>query len=197
MPTEVKGVVEARKILRKLAPETLKAYNAQIAAPLKEMVADARNDLPSSFQRLRNFSYPGYLRKSRSSRKRAFPSYEPNVVRRGLTYSLAKSKKNDSGWSSLVSLLNKSAAGAIIETAGRKNPYGDPDSQSNNVGAGRDFIIAVNNQAGVLKQTGRTRKTSGRLLGRTLVEDQGKAKATILKVLEQVAAQANAEIARL
>ena len=197
MPTEVKGVVEARKILRKLAPETLKAYNAQIAAPLKEMVADARNDLPSSFQRLRNFSYPGYLRKSRSSRKRAFPSYEPNVVRRGLTYSLAKSKKNDSGWSSLVSLLNKSAAGAIIETAGRKNPYGDPDSQSNNVGAGRDFIIAVNNQAGVLKQTGRTRKTSGRLLGRTLVEDQGKAKATILKVLDQVASQANAEIARL
>lgn len=197
MPTEVKGVVEARKILRKLAPETLKAYNAQIAAPLKEMVADARNDLPSSFQRLRNFSYPGYLRKSRSSRKRAFPSYEPNVVRRGLTYSLAKSKKNDSGWSSLVSLLNKSAAGAIIETAGRKNPYGDPDSQSNNVGAGRDFIIAVNNQAGVLKQTGKTRKTSGRLLGRTLVEDQGKAKATILKVLDQVAAQANAEIARL
>ena len=197
MPTEVKGVVEARKILRKLAPETLKAYNAQIAAPLKEMVADARNDLPSSFQRLRNFSYPGYLRKSRSSRKRAFPSYEPNVVRRGLTYSLAKSKKNDSGWSSLVSLLNKSAAGAIIETAGRKNPYGDPDSQSNNVGAGRDFIIAVNNQAGVLKQTGKTRKTSGRLLGRTLVEDQGKAKATILKVLEQVAANANAEIARL
>ena len=197
MPTEVKGVVEARKILRKLAPETLKAYNAQIAAPLKEMVADARNDLPSSFQRLRNFSYPGYLRKSRSSRKRAFPSYEPNVVRRGLTYSLAKSKKNDSGWSSLVSLLNKSAAGAIIETAGRKNPYGDPDSQSNNVGAGRDFIIAVNNQAGVLKQTGKTRKTSGRLLGRTLVEDQGKANATILKVLDQVAAQANAEIARL
>ena len=197
MPTEVKGVVEARKILRKLAPETLKAYNAQIAAPLKEMVADARNDLPSSFQRLRNFSYPGYLRKSRSSRKRAFPSYEPNVVRRGLTYSLAKSKKNDSGWSSLVSLLNKSAAGAIIETAGRKNPYGDPDSQSNNVGAGRDFIIAVNNQAGVLKQTGKTRKTSGRLLGRTLVEDQGKAQATILKVLSQVAGQANAEIARL
>lgn len=197
MPTEVKGVVEARKILRKLAPETLKAYNAQIAAPLKEMVADARNDLPSSFQRLRNFSYPGYLRKSRSSRKRAFPSYEPNVVRRGLTYSLAKSKKNDSGWSSLVSLLNKSAAGAIIETAGRQNRYGSSQSKSNNPDAGRWFIENLNNGIGNLEQTGRTAKTSGRLVGRNLVEDQGKAKATILKVLDQVAAQANAEIARL
>jgi hypothetical protein len=34
-------------------------------------------------------------------------------------------------------------------------------------------------------------------MGRNLVEDQGKAKATVLKVLEQVAANANAEIARL
>jgi hypothetical protein len=34
-------------------------------------------------------------------------------------------------------------------------------------------------------------------MGRNLAEDQGKAKATILKVLQQVASNANAEIARL
>ena len=197
MPTEVKGVVEARKILRKLAPETLKAYNAQIVAPLKEITKAARSDVPGTIDNLSRFSYPGYERKSRTGRNRAFPSFEPNVVRRGLTYSLAKSKSNRTGWSSLVSLLNKSAAGAIIETAGRQNRYGSSQSKSNNRDAGRDFIANLNNGIGNLEQTGRTAKTSGRLMGRNLVEDQGKAKATVLKVLEQVAANANAEIARL
>ncbi len=98
---------------------------------------------------------------------------------------------------SLVSLLNKSAAGAIIETAGRQNRYGSPESKSNNRNAGGDFITNLNNGIGDLERTGRTAKTSGRLLGRNLVEDQGKAKATILRVLDQVAAQANAEIARM
>jgi hypothetical protein len=197
MPTEVKGVVEARKILRKLAPETLKAYNAQIAAPLKEITNAARSDVPGTIDNLSRFTYAGYERKSRTGRNRAFPSFEANVVRRGLTYSLAKSRSNRTGWSSLVSLLNKSAAGAIIETAGRQNRYGSSQSKSNNPDAGRWFIENLNNGIGNLEQTGRTAKTSGRLVGRNLVEDQGKAKATILKVLDQVAAQANAEIARL
>ena len=197
MPTEVKGVVEARKILRKLAPETLKAYNAQIAAPLKEITNAARGDVPGTIENLSRFTYPGYERKSRTGRNRAFPSFEANVVRRGLTYSLAKSRSNRTGWSSLVSLLNKSAAGAIIETAGRQNRYGSSQSKSNNPDAGRQFIENLNNGIGNLEQTGRTAKTSGRLMGRNLVEDQGKAKATVLKVLQQVATQANAEIARL
>jgi hypothetical protein len=197
MPTEVKGVVEARKILRKLAPETLKAYNKEIAAPLKAITQAARNDVPGTIDNLSRFNYPGYERKSRTGRNRAFPSFEANVVRRGLTYSLAKSKSNRSGWSSLVSLLNKSASGAIIETAGRQNRYGSSQSKSNNPDAGREFIANLNNGIGSLEQTGRTAKTSGRLMGRNLAEDQGKAKATILKVLQQVAVNANAEIARL
>lgn len=197
MPTEVKGVVEARKILRKLAPETLKAYNKEIAAPLKAITQAARNDVPGTIDNLSRFNYPGYERKSRTGRNRAFPSFEANVVRRGLTYSLAKSKSNRSGWSSLVSLLNKSAAGAIIETAGRQNRYGSSQSKSNNPDAGREFIANLNNGIGRLEQTGRTAKTSGRLMGRNLAQDQGKAKATILKVLQQVAVTANAEIARL
>jgi len=197
MPVEVKGVVEARKILRKLAPETLKAYNVEIGQTLKAITAEARNNVPASFMRLSNFNYPGYDRESRTGRSRAFPSFETNVVRRGLTYSLAKNRANRSGWASLISMLNKSAAGAIIETAGRQNPYGSPDSKSNNPQAGRSFIDAMNSDVGSLKQTGRTAKTQGRLMGRAIVENQGKAQATILKVLQQMTAQANAEIARL
>jgi hypothetical protein len=197
MPVEVKGVVEARKILRKLAPDTLKGYNAEIAAPLKDITKVARNMTPDSITGLANFTYPGYERKASIEGKRAFPSFVPNVVRRGLTYSLAKSRANRTGWVSLVSMLNKSAAGAIIETAGRKNPYGSTQSRSNNPRAGGQFISKLNDEIGTLEQTGQTAKTQGRLMGAALVENKGKAQTAVLKVLERVSKSANAEIARM
>lgn len=197
MPVEVKGVVEARKILRQLSPGILKEYNAQIASPLKEIARDARNMAPATFPNLSNFNYPGYDRKSAIPGRRPFPSYVSGVVRRGLTYSLAKSRANRTGWVSLVSMLNKSAAGAIIETAGRRNTYGSSQSKSRNPDAGNQFIAAMNLEIGTLKQTGQTAKTQGRLMGAALVENQGKAQSTILKVLDQVARVANDKIARL
>jgi len=197
MPVEVKGVVEARKILRKLSPGILKEYNAQIAAPLKEIARDAKSMTPDTFSGLSNFNYPGYDRKSAIQGRRPFPSFVPTVVRRGLTYSLAKTRANRSGWVALVSMLNKSAAGAIVETAGRRNPSGYSGSRSKNPHAGKQFIDAMNNQVGTLKQTGQTAKTQGRLMGAALVENQGRAQTVILRVLDQVAKTANEKIARL
>lgn len=197
MPVEVKGVVEARKILRKLSPDVLKQYNAEIATPLKDITKEARSMTPNSFENLSNFAYPGYDRKSNVQGRRPFPSFVPTVVRRGLTYSLAKSRANRTGWVSLVSMLNKSAAGAIVETAGRKNAYGSAQSRSNNPNAGSKFIAAMNLDIGTLKQTGTTAKTQGRLMGAALVDNKGKAQTTVLKVLERVAKTANEAIARM
>lgn len=197
MPVEVKGVVEARKILRKLSPDVLKQYNAEIATPLKDITKEARSMTPNSFENLSNFAYPGYDRKSNVQGRRPFPSFVPTVVRRGLTYSLAKSRANRTGWVSLVSMLNKSAAGAIVETAGRKNAYGSAQSRSNNPNAGSQFIAAMNLDVGTLKQTGTTAKTQGRLMGAALVDNKGKAQTTVLKVLERVAKTANEAIARI
>ena len=197
MPVEVKGVVEARKILRKLSPDVLKQYNAEIATPLKDITKEARSMTPNSFENLSNFAYPGYDRKSNVQGRRPFPSFVPTVVRRGLTYSLAKSRANRTGWVSLVSMLNKSAAGAIVETAGRKNAYGSAQSRSNNPNAGSQFIAAMNLDIGTLKETGTTAKTQGRLMGAALVDNKGKAQTTVLKVLERVAKTANEAIARM
>lgn len=197
MPVEVKGVVEARKILRKLSPDVLKQYNSEIATPLKDITKEARSMTPNSFENLSNFAYPGYDRKSNVQGRRPFPSFVPTVVRRGLTYSLAKSRANRTGWVSLVSMLNKSAAGAIVETAGRKNAYGSAQSRSNNPNAGSQFIAAMNLDIGTLKQTGTTAKTQGRLMGAALVDNKGKAQTTVLKVLERVAKTANEAIARM
>jgi hypothetical protein len=111
---------------------------------------------------------------------------------------------------SVARLLNKSAAGGIIETAGRQNLNGrskthqitvnkrynptkvtvssSKDSQSNNPDAGRQFIRALSNsEVGPLKQYGRTRDTRGRLLFAAWYEQQNRVMPLVVKAYEKAA----------
>lgn len=184
MPTAVKGVIEARRVLAKVSPELYKQMNGRITTGLKEVQNLARSEVPDVIFALRNFSDTGVERRSRTSRTRAFPMYNPTLVRRGLTYSIGKQKRTNNGFTALYSMLNKSAAGAIIETAGRLNPAGDPNSQSNNPNAGAHFINALTGQFGRLEQTGKSRKTQGRLMGDAVSQKKAKLTHDILRSID-------------
>ena len=184
MPVVIEGVVGLKKALNKLAPDIKKEMNNEVRAALKPIVADAKSKVPSQAPGgLINWNNPGYERKSRTSRKRGFPSYDAKVIRKGLTYSLANSRFKNSGFVSLFTLLNKSAAGAIIETAGRLNPGGDPESQSNNPRAGARFIGAMNGVGAMKDYSGRGRNSTGRLLYAAYFRNQGKAVNATLKAI--------------
>jgi hypothetical protein len=81
-------------------------------------------------------------------------------------------------------IANASASGAIYETAGRKNPGGDPKSRSNNPGAGANFISRM----GPLYGDGASR---GRMIFRAWSEDQGKAQAAVVRAIEKTIAGFN------
>jgi len=176
MPVEIKGIVEVTRAMRKLAPDILKELQAEVRPLLRETTTAAKAKLPAQMgYDLRNFNDPGYVRRSGTSKSRAFPSYNVSDVRKGLTYSVAQSRANRSGYVSLARMLNKSAAGAIIETAGRKGLYGSNRSQSNNPDAGSQFIRQLSNfEVGPLKQYGRNEKTKGRLLFAAWYEKQNR-----------------------
>lgn len=187
MPVEVVGIVGLRKALNKFAPDLKKQMDSEIREALKPIIADARSHVPGNAPGgLFNWNDPGYIRKSRTSRKRGFPSYDSRAIRRGLTYSLAKSKPNRAGFVSVFSLFNKSAAGAIIETAGRLNPSGDPRSQSNNPDAGARFIGAMNGIGGLKDYKGKgDRKDIGRLLFAAYDRNNGKALDATMKAIDK------------
>lgn len=185
MPTAVKGVLEARRVLAKVSPELYKEMNGRITSGLKEVQNLARAEVADSVFALRNFTDTGVVRESRTTRARAFPMYNADLIRRGLTYSIGKQKRTNNGFTALYSMLNKSAAGAIIETAGRLNPTGDPDSQSNNPRAGAYFINAITGQFGRLEQTGKSRKTEGRLMGDAVVRRRAKLTYDILTSIDE------------
>lgn len=195
MPVVVEGIVGLRKALRNYAPDLQKQMDAEIRTALKGVVKDARAKVPEG-TRLYNWQDKGMERKSRTGRERSFPAYNSTVIKRGMTYSLGKQRRNRVGFVSLFTLFNKSAIGAIVETAGRANPSGSNRSQSNNPNAGRMFNTTLSNQVGPLKSyKGNDQKTTGRLLFAAYAENNGKALDAIMKAIDKATRQFNARAA--
>lgn len=162
MPTELQGANNLRKALKKFAPDLAKETRDEMVGFLKPIVKKARGFLPS------NDEMPSGFVKHEVKTAR-FPMYDAAEARRGIGYKLTPTKPNRQGWSSSVSIHNKTAGGAIFETAGRKS------------GIGGKFTPRLQ---GTLTGSG---KMAGRAMFKAYDEDQGKAKAAIIKALETAA----------
>ena len=200
MPVELQGAVALRKALKEYTPDLAKETQKEIAGHLRKVVNRARGFVPSESP------LSGWANPVGEWEYRAFNT---GVIQKGLGYSTAPSKPNKRGFRTLAQIFNKSAAGAIYETAGRKNPQGLPAARrtiamrnggivpawesgrdvnkSANPYAGRQFIDAMpplvdsqqSNSSGR-----RTRKTKGRLMFRAWAEDQGKTTAAVVKAIQ-------------
>jgi hypothetical protein len=169
MPTEVKGADKLRKALKQYEPDLAKATTKELGNLLKPIATKARGFMPVESP------LSGWA--ERADGKGKFPTYNPSIAKKGITYKTSPSRPNNRGWRSLVSLLNKSAAGAIYETAGRKNPGGN-------------FSPRL---GGEPKGVG---KMQGRGIFRAWNEDQGKTQGAVIKALEGAAAKFNAKTGR-
>ena len=200
MPVELDNAVALRKALRQHTPELAKETQKEIALNLRKVVSRARGFVPSESP------LSGWANPVGEWEYRAFNA---GIMKKGLGYSATPTKPNKRGFRSLATIFNKSAAGAIYETAGRKTPQGLPPTQpvkkyrngkfiteraggkefnkSANPNAGRQFIDALpplvdsqqSNSAGR-----RTRKTKGRLMFRAWAEDQGRTTAAVVKAIQ-------------
>jgi len=197
MPTEVTGALELRKALKKVQPVLAKETEKEIRGLLKVIAVRARGFVPSEAP------LSGWGNAVGVWENRVFNTSD---IKRGIGYSTAASKPNKRGFRSIATIYNKSAAGAIYETAGRKNPQGQPTqastkgvysnyvdtsgkvNKSANPYAGKQFIEALpplvdSQQSSAAGR--RTRKTKGRLLFRAWAEDQGKTNAAVLRAIKK------------
>ena len=200
MPVQVQGAVELRKALRQYAPSLAKETQKEIAGHLRKVVNRARGFVPS------DSPLSGWANDVGEWSYRAF---DAGTIRRGISYSTTPSKPNKRGFRSLAQIFNSSAAGAIYETAGRKNLHGLPPAQrekkykngkfttgwqsgrdvnkSANPNAGRQFIDALPELVDSQQSNSpgrRTRKTKGRLMFRAWAEDQGRTTAAVVKAIQ-------------
>ena len=158
MPASVKGGIELRKALRKFAPELGKETQKEIANVLKPVVKEARGFVTNS--PLSNWAREGGK----------FPVFNASIVKRGIGYKTTPSKANRRGFRALAQIRNRSAVGAIYETAGRRSPGTKPSSRPN-------FAEAM----GPLTGTGKDR---GRLIFRAFENDKGNATKAVLKAID-------------
>jgi hypothetical protein len=163
MPVVVKGALELRKALRQFSPDLGKETTREIAAVLKPLTARAKGFAPA-------VPLSGWMKRPNSTG--TFPQYDAGEVKRGIGYKSTPSKPNSRGFVSLASINNKSAAGAIYETAGRKTMGGNFSPK---------LPALTSSPAG-----------QGRLIYKAWAENQGKATAAVLKAIETAAKKLNA-----
>ena len=180
MPARVKGAVELRKALRKFTPDLAKETQKELGAILKPITAKARGFIPSTAP------LSGWANSSGNGAW-ANRAWSSSAAKGGIGYKATPSKANSKGWRSLARIVNASAAGAIYETAGRKNPQGRPqapmakvvrptqsnfgkmirsgsknESMSNNPRAGQQFIEAMNQSGQIVNAYVRAEGQAGR-----------------------------------
>ena len=190
MAIEVKGVKTTLKAIRKVDPELLKEMQKQIKAAMVPIRDKARGYAPSPQpdnlygwnentvgQKItaRNSAFRTF---NSEGRVRLFPLYDYETVKKGIYYSSGGSDKNKNGWRALFFVANRSAAGAIYETAGRAGTTSRNGYRSNNPGAGAHFVSRM----GPLY--GDKREERGRMIFRAWAEDEGKAQAAVIKAIE-------------
>lgn len=165
MPASVKGGIELRKALRKFTPDLAKQMPKEIGAALRPIAKDARGYLPD-----RSSVLSGWLPRQMSEGN--FPTYNPVIARAGIGYKTTPSKPNRRGFRSLARLFNKSAAGAIYETMGRKTP---------------NSAFVQNQNKKFYSQMKGDNKMQGRALYRAYEENQGKAQKAVMIAIEKAA----------
>ena len=170
MPVKLQGAVALRKALRNFEPDLAKETTKEIASFLKPVTRNARGFLPSNEQ-----APSGWLKREGAQGKWANRYYDKTIASRSISFKSSPSKANRRGFRALASIFNKSAAGAIYETAGRKS------------GITGNFTPRLNG-----KLTGEGQKMTGRAIFRAFEEDRGKATAGVLKAIETSAAKFNA-----
>jgi hypothetical protein len=189
MQIEIRGNIDLRKALRSFAPDLEKQLRKDLAAAMKPVVAKARGFIPAEAP------MSGWAGRSFSEGK--FPIYNATTIKSGIGFRATPGKVNPYGFSSMASISNKSAAGAIYETAGRIGPQkwvgpsagGDSKgvSRSVNPGAGAQFIQNLPPLTSSLK--GR-----GRAIFRAWAADQGKAEGAALTAIDKTTTAFNARV---
>lgn len=166
MPVEVKGAIELKKALRKFAPDLGKQLTKEMGAALKPIVREARSLLPNNDSMISNWVGT----QGRAEGK--FPQYDKAIAAKGITYKTSPAKANKKGFRSLATIYNRTAPGAIYETAGRNKP---------------NSIFVQNIQDKYANAMVGKGKESGRVIFKAYDHNRGKALQAVLKSIDKAA----------
>lgn len=208
MPVEIKGLIETRRLLAKYAPDVKKDMDRKARTHLKFMTSAAKGYAPMSLDHdLHNWQTGQSAKKVNSYTSafatRSFPLYQASLVKAGIGYTTKVNRINSRGFASQYRIENKTAAGAIYETAGRVNPDGLPwvgptaspgnrkVSHSRNKNAGKWFIDSLDANDNQRQIKG---KKEGRLIFRAVEDDNGRFRKDVIQAVNEAGKRVQAQL---
>ena len=188
MPVELKGLANTQKAMRKFTPDLYKKMNSEISAVMLPVRNEARDYVP--------FKVLSKWQNQTGVWALSDRTYDAITIKKGIVYRRGRTKANDKGFRSSYRIVNTTPAGAIYETAGRKNPSGQPwvgakgkggksYSHSDNPQAGLRFI---NSMGGQLVGGG---KFKGRLIYRAWAKQNGKVIPAVINSINSAITEFN------
>ena len=133
---KIVGLDETVRALRKFDPDALKEMNKTIYQALKIAQVDARQLAPSVTP-LSGWAKP--IKAGKWDRL----TFKAKPIKMGLKTKIDRARKRGTWTSKAYLLINSDPAGALYETAGRKNPQGK-NAQ------GARFIAAIESQSDII-----------------------------------------------
>ena len=188
MPVELRGLANTQKAMRQFTPDLFKQMNKEISAVMLPVRDEARRYVP--FNVLSKWTnQTGFWAQTDRT-------YDAAKIKAGIVYRRGRTRANDKGFHSSYRIVNTTAAGAIYETAGRKNPAGQPWSGAKGKG-GKRYSHSDNPQAGLrfINSMGGelvgSDKQRGRLIYRAWAKQNGKVIPAVIKSINTAITEFN------
>jgi hypothetical protein len=171
------GYTEAIQNLQRFDKETLKVLNAEIYQTVKATVKEARNLVPAASP-LSGWGKPILVGKWKDH------TYKNARVKMGIKNKIGRQRIRGFWTSKTIFLQSAEPAGAIYETAGRKNPNGI-------TAKGADFIRAIEAQSGIV-----VRGKQGRIVTKTAEDRAPRMENDLRTALNKATAKVNLRLAK-
>lgn len=198
----IAGLSESISALERFAPDLKRSLDREIKGVLLKVVSDARDYLPfdvtpSGWKRANvGGSLIGPLAEG-EKRGPMFPVYDGAKAKLGIKSLAPTSKKMQSGFRNSYGVVQRDAAGAIFETAGRGSKASRARtraSRSTNPNASQQFIGVIENRYGQLPTAQHAGNDKGRALIKSVDNNKKTAQAGIFRAIESAERKAQARM---
>ena len=198
----IQGVSSTISALQSFAPDLKKALDKEIKVVLSKVVTEAREYImpdgihPSGWAREnKNSGFIGPLQQGKS--RGSFVTFDLAKAKAGIKSVSPRFSKTTSGFKGAYGVIQRDAAGAIFETAGRGSRASRSRtraSRSTNPTASQDFIQAVEKYNGVLPTSKGLGQDKGRALIRAADDNKKKAQRAIFEAIKEAEGKAQRRV---
>lgn len=199
----MQGLTENIIALERFAPDLKRELNKEIRGILAPIVLEAKSYLPSNdeihpsgWQKggFKRFNGIGPLSQDQT---RGFIAYDAERAKSGIKQTAATTKKDGTGFRNTYGVVQRDAAGAIFETAGRGSSASrsrSKTSRSRNPQASQHFIGVIQREHGALPTARGEGKDKGRALIRAVERNRFRALNAIRDAVDKASAKAQARV---